>query len=224
MASTFLKFIADDGGLWRQQVVPVSEVAPRPALFLDRDGVLLEEINYLHRVADMRIIPGAAETVRAANEAGIPVVVVTNQSGVGRGYYGWPDFAAVQAALASVFVEGGARFDMVLACAYHRDAEPPYDTPDHPWRKPRPGMLYEAADALRLDLARSWIVGDSASDIEAGRDAGLAGALHVETGHGPRDRDKALALASDGYAVHAIASIADAVGLEFIRHDTGAPC
>jgi len=215
--------IGAEPGLWRQQFDPAPDRPPRPALFLDRDGVLLEEIDYLHKVADMRIIPGAADTVRAANEASVPVIVVTNQSGVGRGYYDWPDFAAVQAALVAQFAAEGASFDMVLACAYHREANPPYDRPDHPWRKPQPGMLHEAAQALRLDLARSWIVGDSASDIEAGRDAGLAGALHVETGHGPRDRDKALALSADGYAVRPVASIADAVELEFIRHDSDAP-
>ncbi len=77
-------------------------------------------------------------------------------------------------------------------------------------RKPGPGMLCEAAAALRLDLARSWIIGDAASDIEAGRNAGLAGGLHVLSGHGARDREAALGLAESGFQVHAAKNIADA--------------
>lgn len=216
--------ISAEPGLWRQQFGAPSSGPPRPALFLDRDGVLLEEINYLHKVSDMRIIPGAAATVRTANEAGFPVVVVTNQSGVGRGYYGWSDFAAVQEALVAQFGAENAYFDMVLACGFHREARPPYDVPDHSWRKPRPGMLHAAAEALKIDLGRSWIVGDSAGDIEAGRNAGLAGGLHVQTGHGRRDRDAALALAGNGFAVCAIDSVADAETLEFLHRTAGASC
>ncbi len=195
-----------DPGLWLQ-CNGGTTAQKRPALFLDRDGVLVEEINYLHTVADLRIIPAATSIVRAANERGIPVVIVTNQSGVGRGYYGWAEFAVVQAALADSFAQDGAHFDMILACAYHTDAEAPYDTPNHPWRKPQPGMLHAAAETLELDLPRSWIVGDSASDIGAGRNAGLAGGVHVATGHGRRDRDKALALATAEFDVRAEASI-----------------
>jgi D-glycero-D-manno-heptose 1,7-bisphosphate phosphatase len=136
--------------------------------------VIVEEVNYLHRVADVVMLPGAAAAIAQCNRAGIPVVLVTNQSGVGRGYYGWADFAAVQAEIAKRLAEAGARLDMVLACACHAEARPPYREDAHPWRKPLPGMLLAAAEALNLDLARSWIVGDSASDHEAGRNAGLA--------------------------------------------------
>lgn len=211
-----------DPGLWRQRLTPAT--IPGLALFLDRDGVLLEEINYLHKVEDMRFIPGAAATVRMANEAGIAVVVVTNQSGIGRGYYGWADFAAVQEALVARFAAEGAHFDMVLACAYHAEAQQPYAHAEHPWRKPQSGMLHAAAEALRLDLARSWIVGDSAVDIEAGRNAGLAGALHVATGHGQRDRTAALSLASPGFEVRAVESIEAAAALNFFSHGSGHPC
>ncbi len=202
--------IEPEPGLWCQRVSPPAET-PRAALFLDRDGVLLEEINYLHKVEDMRIIEGSAESIRLANELGIAVVIVTNQSGVGRGYYGWPEFGAVQTALLDVLDRKKAYVDMVLACAYHADAQEPYAVPDHPWRKPRPGMIHAAEKALSLNLSQSWIVGDSASDLEAARTAGLAGGLHVATGHGTRDRDKALALATDTFDVRAGDSVADAV-------------
>jgi len=208
-----------DPGLWCERfggdTIPAG--SKRPALFLDRDGVLVEEVNYLHKATEMRIIPGAPAAVRAANDAGLPVIVVTNQSGVGRGYYGWTEFAALQAALVLAFVKEGAQFDMVLACAYHADARAPFDRPDHPWRKPQPGMIKAAADALALDLSRSWIVGDAASDIEAGRNAGLVGAVHVATGHGARDRDIALSIATRSYLVRTAASLSEAAPMIMSR-------
>ena len=202
-------FNHEDQGLWQQRLT--GESRPGPGLFLDRDGVLVEEINYLHRVEDLRIVPGAPAAVRAANDRGMPVVVVTNQSGVGRGYYGWAEFSILQDALIAAFAAEGAHFDMVLACAYHGDGQPPYAVADHPWRKPQPGMLLAAAETLSLDLSRSWIVGDTASDIAAGRNAGLAGGLHVLTGHGMRDRDAAPTLATDRYIVRTADDLTAAV-------------
>jgi D-glycero-D-manno-heptose 1,7-bisphosphate phosphatase len=191
--------VPGEPGLWRQ-VLPHAAAGPeRPALFLDRDGVVVAEVNYLHRIGDIAMLDGAVEAIAACNDAGVPVVMVTNQSGVGRNYYGWADFAAVQAEIERLIAP--ARLDMVLACGYHADAAPPYRREAHGWRKPNPGMLQEAAAALALDLARSWIVGDSAGDIAAGRNAGLAGGIHVLTGHGSRDREAALALAGTGFEV-----------------------
>lgn len=198
-----------DPGLWHQ-VLRHGEArgcGRRPALFLDRDGVIVEEVDYLHRADDVRLIDGAAETIRACNQTHRPVVIVTNQSGVGRGYYGWEDFAAVQAHLLALLDAAGARVDMVLACAYHADALPPYDVPDHPWRKPNPGMLLAAADALDIDLARSWIVGDTAGDLMAGAAAGLAGGVHVLTGHGQTERETVMRLKVKRYDVRPTTSI-----------------
>lgn len=203
----------ENHGCWRQtfSTSPAPSPQKRPALFLDRDGVVVEEINYLYRVTDMRLIEGAATLIRAANERMIPVVMVTNQSGVGRGYYDWSDFAVLQEALVKQLATADAHLDMVLACAFHADAQPPFKLPDHPWRKPRPGMLHAAADTLALELGQSWIVGDSASDVEAGRNAGLAGAVHVATGHGERDRVSALAMATPKFEVQAAKSLTGAM-------------
>jgi D-glycero-D-manno-heptose 1,7-bisphosphate phosphatase len=184
--------------------------AVRPALFLDRDGVVVEEVGYLHRIEDLRLISGAAALIHACNTSRIPVILVTNQSGIGRGYYGWAEFAALQDALLAQLTADGAHFDMVLACAYHPAAKPPYAVAGHDWRKPGPGMLCAAANALGLDLARSWIVGDTASDIAAGRNAGLAGGLHVLSGHGAAQREAALGLSGDGFDVLGAADIAGA--------------
>lgn len=210
-----LPIVDDAPGLWHQRLNTERQPSAqqRAALFLDRDGVLLEEVNYLHKVEDIQIISGATALVRAANERGIPVIIVTNQSGVGRGYYDWDAFSEIQKRLIASFAAENATFEMVLACAYHAEARPPFNKTDHPWRKPQPGMLHAAAEALQLDLTRSWIVGDSTSDIEAGRNAGLAGAVHVATGHGTRDRTAALKIAAPGFDVRPADSLIGAIGI-----------
>ena len=212
--------ILDGGGIWCQVLGSKSvwSPAPRAALFLDRDGVIVEEVPYLHRPEDIRFIPGAAETIAAANRAGLPVVVVTNQSGIGLGLYGWAEFAATQEQILRDLGTAGAVPDMVIACPYHPDGKPPYLHPDHPDRKPRPGMLLRAAERLGLDLGRSWIVGDRAADMEAGRAAGLAGGLHVMTGHGSAERAVTRAPGFDQFAVRLGRSIRDALDLPLLCH------
>ena len=194
--------------VWCQVLRPgaVARLRGRPALFLDRDGVLVEEVGYLHRPEDVRLIPGTVRAVALANRCGLAVVVVTNQAGVGRGLYGWPDFAATQARIQSELAVAGAGLDMVLACPFHDEARPPYRHPAHPDRKPRPGMLRRAEDALGLDLGASWIVGDRASDLAAGRAAGLAGGLHLDSGQGKAERAGSLDLAGPDFAVRLLAS------------------
>jgi D-glycero-D-manno-heptose 1,7-bisphosphate phosphatase len=159
----------------------------RPCLFLDRDGVIVEEVNYLHRVEDILFIPGVAEAIARANQASIPVIMVTNQAGIGRGFFGWEDFHAVQQVIFQHCKAHGAHVDMVLACAYHAEGTGVYKAADHSWRKPRPGMLLEAARVMEVDLARSFIIGDCLSDLEAGHAAGLMNGSLVLTGHGERE-------------------------------------
>ncbi|WP_343562188.1 D-glycero-alpha-D-manno-heptose-1,7-bisphosphate 7-phosphatase [Kiloniella sp. b19] len=158
-----------------------------PALFLDRDGVVVEEVNYLSSPEDVALEAGVASQIAEANAAGIPVVLVTNQSGLARGYFEWADFAAVQERLHALLTAQGARLDMVLACPYHRDGQR-FVHANHPFRKPNPGMLLEAAGTLQLDLEKSVMVGDSLSDIQAAFNAGLRTAAHVLTGHGDGQR------------------------------------
>ncbi|MEX2629773.1 MAG: HAD-IIIA family hydrolase [Tistlia sp.] len=195
-------------GLWcerRRLREPGSRPASGRALFLDRDGVVVEEVGYLHRPAEVRVAPGAAALCRAARAAGWAVVLVSNQSGVGRGRYGWPAFAATQAEIERQLAAAGAPepFDLVLACPHHPEGLGRYRHPDHPARKPNPGMLLRAGALLALEPAAGWIVGDRALDLEAGRRAGLAGGLHVLTGHGAAagERARALDLAAPGFRV-----------------------
>lgn len=155
----------------------------RPAVFLDRDGTLNEEVDYLHRPEELVLIPGAAAAVARLNDLNIPVVVVTNQSGIGRGYYGFDDFQKVMDRMAELLAEAGARVDAVYVAAHHEKGQGELAHPDHPDRKPNPGMLLRAAEEHSLDLGRSWMVGDKAIDLVAGRAAGCRVAL-VRTGYG----------------------------------------
>lgn len=157
----------------------------KPAFFLDRDGTLNEEVDFLSDPEQLVLIPGAAAAVARLNALGVPVVVVTNQSGIGRGRYGWQDFAAVMNRMGTLLAMENAWIDAVYASPHHEHALGEYAVADHPERKPNPGMLLRAAQEHDLDLAHSWMVGDKALDLEAGRRAGCRVAL-VRTGYGSR--------------------------------------
>jgi len=201
----------DAEGLWRD----VSAGARRggAALFLDRDGVVVEDTDYLCRAEDVVIVAGAAAVIAAANRQGIAVVLVTNQAGIGRGYYDWDDFLAVQKAIASGLAAQGARLDAVYACPHHPAGTGAFLHRDHPGRKPNPGMILRAAEDLALDLPNSWLVGDKTSDIEAAKRARLAGAMLVMTGYGESQRLQSAALATADFQVRFGSSIGDAMTL-----------
>lgn len=186
---------ANEDGVWSQVFVPLPAGERRPALFLDRDGVIVEDVGYLHREADIRLIAGAAEAIVRANQQRFPAVIVTNQSGLGRGLFGWDAFVAVQDEIMRRLGAMGARVDAVFVCPFHPAARPPYRHPDHPARKPNPGMLLTAARRLGLDLQASWIVGDRARDLQAGRAAGLAGGMLIGAGRDDDAEEQTAALA-----------------------------
>lgn len=160
-------------GLWVERVG--SRVFPTniPALFLDRDGTINVDTGYPDDPAKMALRDGVVPVIAAANRGKIPVVIVTNQSGIARGYFGWKEFAAVNGRVLELLSERNAFVDMVVACAYHEAGSGPLAVADHPMRKPNPGMLIEAQKRLHLDLSRSLIVGDKPADMQAGRRAGL---------------------------------------------------
>ncbi len=200
-----------DDGMWSQVINQPEGVEGRAGLFLDRDGAVVEEVGYLKRPDDVRLIPGAAQVIAQANHLGLPVVIVTNQAGIAYGLYGWEEFITVERKIHDELAAAGAFINGVFACPHHRKGGPPYDHPDHPARKPNPGMLLAAADRLGIELAASWIVGDRASDLMAGKNAGLAGGMHVLTGHGGEEGEREAALAIDGFQTLAADSIADAL-------------
>ena len=188
--------------------------AARPGLFLDRDGVLVEEVEYLHRVEELRVQAGAVALIHAAHAAGHAVAVVSNQSGIDRGIYGWDDYDRVEKELARCLAEEGVSVDARVACAFHPRFTPGWGEAHAYWRKPGPGMLVLAAERLAVDLARSWMIGDMASDARAAKAAGLAGAIHLRTGpHGEPNEAGALAEATAAFAVEATSGLGEAAGL-----------
>jgi len=160
----------------------------QPAVFLDRDGTIIDDIGYLDRVADVDIYPWSADALRLLKRGGFAIVVITNQSGVARGLYPESAVHAVHAHLIEALARGGAVVDGWYHCPHHPDAVDAAYRLDCDCRKPKPGMLTTAAAALGLDLARSVVVGDRWSDVAAAHAVGAAGVL-VRTGAGAREEE-----------------------------------
>lgn len=155
----------------------------RPAVFLDRDGTLTEEVGYVNHPRRLRLLPRSARAIRRLNEAGIAAIVATNQAGVARGYFSEEVLQAVNATLVAQLKDEGAHLDAIYVCPHHpTEGEPPYRL-DCDCRKPKPGLLHRAAADHGLDLTRSTLVGDRPSDLVAARAVGAAAVL-VLTGYG----------------------------------------
>ena len=152
-------------------------------VFLDRDGTVTEEVGYVNHPSRLRLIPGAAEGIRMINEAGVPVILATNQAGVARGYFTEELVREVMERLHALLKAQGARLDAVYYCPHHPSAgEPPYRA-ECECRKPKPGMLLKGALDLGLDLSCSYVVGDKISDVAFAKAAGARGIM-VLTGYG----------------------------------------
>jgi D,D-heptose 1,7-bisphosphate phosphatase len=139
--------------------------SPRPGILLDRDGTIIIDHGYVGSVDRVEFIEGAVRAIAEINRARIPVAVVTNQSGVARGYYGIDDVARVHRHIAEKLAESGAHVDLFVYCPYHPDGVVEAFARSSEDRKPRPGMAKAAAEALNLNLAESWVVGDRPEDI-----------------------------------------------------------
>ncbi|WP_224245723.1 D-glycero-alpha-D-manno-heptose-1,7-bisphosphate 7-phosphatase [Hyalangium gracile] len=177
-----------------------------PAVFLDRDGVLVDELGYLTRVADLRLFPGAGAAVRRIHALGYPVVVVTNQSAVARGMVSPAGLEEIHAELRAQLGREDARLAGLYMCPHHPEAPLPEWRQDCDCRKPRPGMLVRAARELGLALdERSVLVGDQHTDLECARRAGIS-ALLVRTGKG---QDTARTLSERGGVIGICDSVAD---------------
>ena len=173
----------------------------RAALFLDRDGVIVDDPGYLCRREDVRLIAGAADLIKAANARTIPVIVVTNQAGIARGLFDWRAFEIVQQEIERQLSLAGARLDAVIACPFHPDFTGDFAAVGKMWRKPAPGMLTLAAEQLNIDLESSFMVGDNITDIYAAEAVGLGGAVLVLTGHGRSYASAVQAMERPGFSV-----------------------
>ena len=159
---------------WRR--CPLADTTVRPAVFLDRDGTIAEEVGYLNQVSRFRLLPGVAAAIRMLNEAELPVIVATNQSGVGRGYFPESLVKEVHDLMRGLLLSEGARLDGVYYC-------PHVSADGCECRKPKTGMFEQAARELRIDLKNSFMVGDRYGDIEAANRVGAHSVL-VRTGYG----------------------------------------
>jgi D-glycero-D-manno-heptose 1,7-bisphosphate phosphatase len=155
--------------------------SPR-AIFLDRDGTLIVDKHYLHRPEEVEIFPGAAEALRRLEDSGFLLFLVTNQSGVGRGYFTMEDVTRVHAHLEAEL----AAEDVTFSGIYVAPEAP--DQPSH-GRKPSPGFLFDARDEFSVDLAQSYMIGDKRIDLEAGWNAGVAASVLVRTGYGAKTEE-----------------------------------
>jgi D-glycero-D-manno-heptose 1,7-bisphosphate phosphatase len=177
----------------------------RPAAFIDRDGVINIERGYVHKEADFELLPGVFDGLRRLQSAGYALIVVTNQAGIAKGYFSESDFDRLTAHMLDKLSVEGIRIEKVYHCPHHPRATRADLRCNCTCRKPGPGMLLQAAFDLGLDLARSVLVGDKSSDIEAGRAAGLASCVLVRSGHPFSLADQALADAcADDLAAAAI--------------------
>lgn len=147
-------------------------VEPRPAVFLDKDGTLIENVSYNVDRRKIRLMPGAGEALRILQEAGYRLVVVTNQSGVAKGYFTEDELLAAWEALRETLRGHGVALDAFYYCPHPADDELPPGALPCTCRKPLPGLLQRAAAELGLGLSRSWLIGDILDDVEAGRRAG----------------------------------------------------
>ncbi|PLX99398.1 MAG: D-glycero-beta-D-manno-heptose-1,7-bisphosphate 7-phosphatase [Desulfuromonas sp.] len=155
----------------------------RPAVFLDRDGTINVEKHYLYKIEDFEFIAGAPESIRRLKDAGFLVIVITNQSGIGRGYYSLEAVTRLHQHIQKELAAIGTAIDAFYVCPHHPTEGKGQYRIDCACRKPAPGMITQAADELGVDLKCSYLVGDKMADIDAARASGCTPML-VRTGYG----------------------------------------
>ncbi len=191
-----------DGGVWVEQR---RALTAERVLLSDRDGIIIVDRGYLGDPNGVELIDGICDIFRSADARGIPIAIVTNQSGVGRGYYGWREFNSVQDRMLSLLAAEGIAPAAVIACAHHTEALEPYRHRDSPMRKPNPGMLLVALRMFGAEARRSLMIGDKQDDMIAAQRAGVGAGIFV----GKKER---FHVATSGQTIVAVAgNVRDAV-------------
>jgi len=158
----------------------------KPAVFLDRDGTINEQMGYINHTCRFQLLPGAANAIKKLNDAGIPVVVISNQSGLARGYFPEELLVAVHEKMNRQLAEVGAHVDGIYYCPHHPEAKEERFRAACNCRKPKPGLVLQASEEMGLDPKRSYMVGDRWSDIKTAANCGATSIL-VRTGYGRGD-------------------------------------
>lgn len=186
-----------------------------PAAFIDRDGVINKELGYVHRVEDFRLIDGSIAGLLMLQSLGFQLIVVTNQAGIAKGYYSQYDFEHLTVNMEKILNEHGVKLTAIYHCPHHPEATIDLYRLECDCRKPAPGMILSAARDHKLDLARSILIGDKISDIQAGRAAGVGCNILVRSGHAVNDDDINLASSC-------VANLFDAAVMvtQILKHET----
>ncbi|MCU0641276.1 MAG: D-glycero-beta-D-manno-heptose 1,7-bisphosphate 7-phosphatase [Candidatus Margulisbacteria bacterium] len=159
------------------------------AVFVDRDGTIIEDTGYISSPQEVRFIPGSIAALKRLNQAGFKVIVITNQSGVARGYFSENMLQSVDKAIHRQVLNGGAHIDAFYYCPHHPDhGVYPYRQ-ECACRKPHPGMILKGAREHQVDLSHSFMIGDHRCDVAAGKNAGVK-TVFVTTGHGSQEQNK----------------------------------
>ena len=162
------------------------------ALFLDRDGVIIKDVNYISNPEDVELEAGVVELLSKAYEHKLPVFIITNQSGISRGFYTWNDFHKVNEKIIQLIGYPHPIYSIYANSHIESNVDN--------WRKPNPNMIFKIANRFNLNLKKSILIGDRISDLQAGTRSGILKLIHVETGHGKREKQKILeSIDKDGY-------------------------
>ena len=162
------------------------------ALFLDRDGVIIKDVNYIRKAEDVELEIGVIDLLNKAFDYKFPVFIITNQSGISRGFYKWDDFYKVNERIVQLIGQPNPIYSIY--------ANSHIELQVNNWRKPNPNMINKIADRFNLNLKKSILIGDRISDLQAGVRSGIQKLIHVETGHGKKEKQKILeSIDKDGY-------------------------
>jgi len=151
------------------------------ALFLDRDGVIIQDVHYINNVNSVMLLKGAKEIFNVAKNIGLPIIIVTNQSGISRGITSWESYHQITKRMLELL-----EFPECLQAIYCNSESP--QTKSQYWRKPNPGMIYRSTQDLDIDIGSSTMIGDRESDLKAALQSGIRKLIHLKTGHGTRER------------------------------------
>ncbi len=162
----------------------------RPALFLDRDGVIIKEKHFISKASEVELENGMNDLIDLANLLKLPIVIITNQSGIARKITTWDDYFEVTEKMLNLINK-----DNTVIAIYANGLG--QESPNYSWRKPSPSMILNAANYLKLDLSKSFLIGDRLSDLISGLNAGLLNLFHIRTGHGNSERDQVKKFFSD---------------------------